>query len=996
MHSLFKWPKSKEKEAEAEAEAERARNTRAATPPPTYESAQDDPPAFEDAPPSFESIHGSKSSGKGDKKARLEQDVVDLTATFSSLRFETQKDPDVDSCLAHLKLLYAIQTLKEEVGYTDGLWNLWDSRAGPLPDSEKAASSKESEDRVKDVLAKIREKRWAVYLARAVDRYETWWKALSPYRLREEDMKRDDEKYATFADGGADFPWTLDVLPPLDVLMIWHSHMLNPRAFLEDTMRWGLRAFWTTGMPWAQVNQAIDSKFNYTGTEAAKANWEAATGKSWDNVQDPMTKSLECPACKQLFEVLWTTCGLPETYKGDEKPGIVGAGYGDGSFSQVCTAGCETLVTRYLLSVAKMVQDTEDYLNHNYTVPSSVLDPKVGTAVSTRMKLVEVTFPNRVLGLGVVDELRKLIVPGTQTPPSMENVKYIIEAGLADDAAYKRMQGRDPLPIEGATTASGRILTRTQRFGTRKMMSRYWDNYSIFALDLVGATMRQGVFVDKMYNIDWLQGPAPRGVMDRLLQKYHRFMLVMTENTLSLCVPTLDVDLAWHTHQLAPRAYYRFSTFNTATHGVKEARFIDHNDKIDEMKLSSSFERTSLAYLNKFNDVYSQCVCAYCEATRVFHTLNTSNLFGRTKQQKAIDNFTTTTEPTADPTTAIHVSNHNAVRSNESAVRKRYRSHARVVYKTRLDDSYERAYKRAAKKGKTLPPREEYYCHWDSKYHLYGPCAYPAYLTTGIYINGDPGIMHAGADGWAGCAQGLCGTNDIPGGGCGGPGGCTSLDLSAAALSMSISTSRAKRHRKHRQKRKHNLPSGPGFIFCRDESDNDILPSHFMAERWDFFIKNALRQVSPGFDKAEVNKAFSRIFVSAAESVEELPLTSYSSIFDRLLWVSQHNVDWVAFYKPLDPSYECILARHLAINFSRVRQHPIPYHKATFTARAIDKLCGKKPFDKPDEMFASCTQGQLRQVMGQSCRHEQVTWNGNIDIDWYDVLEIMGGDRWYD
>ncbi|TDZ16366.1 hypothetical protein Cob_v010708 [Colletotrichum orbiculare MAFF 240422] len=776
MPSLFKWPKSKEKEAEAEAEAERARNARAATPPPTYESAQDDPPAFEDAPPSFESIHGSKSSGKGDKKARIEQDVVDLTATFSSLRFETQKDPDVDSCLAHLKLLYAIQTLKEEVGYTDGLWDLWDSRAGPLPDSEKAASSKESEDRVKDVLAKIREKRWAVYLARAVDRYETWWKALSPYRLREEDMKRDDEKYATFADGGADFPWTVDVLPPLDVLMIWHSHMLNPRAFLEDTMRWGLRAFWTTGMPWAQVNQAIDSKFDYTGTEAAKANWEAATGKSWDNVQDPMTKSLECPACKQLFEVPWTTCGLPETYKGDEKPGIVGAGYGDGSFSQVCTAGCETLVTRYLLSVAKMVQDTEDYLDHNYTVPSSVLNPKVGTAVSTRMKLVEVTFPNRVLGLGVVDELRKLIVPGTQTPPSMENVKYIIEAGLADDAAYKRMQGRDPLPIEGATTASGRILTRTQRFGTRKMMSRYWDNYSIFALDLVGATMRQGVFVDKMYNIDWLQGPAPRGVMDRLLQKYHRFMLIMTENTLSLCVPTLDVDLAWHTHQLAPRAYYRFSTFNTATHGVKEARFIDHNDKIDEMKLSSSFERTSLAYLNKFNDVYSQCVCAYCEATRVFHTLNTSNLFGRTKQQKAIDNFTTTTEPTTDPTTAIHVSNHNAVRSNESAVRKRYRSHARVVYKTRLDDSYERAYKRAAKKGKTLPPREEYYSHWDSKYHLYGPCAYPAYLTTGIYINGDPGIMHAGADGWAGCAQGLCGTNDIPGGGCGGPGGCTSLD----------------------------------------------------------------------------------------------------------------------------------------------------------------------------------------------------------------------------
>ncbi|TDZ33151.1 hypothetical protein C8035_v006091 [Colletotrichum spinosum] len=232
--------------------------------------------------------------------------------------------------------------------------------------------------------------------------------------------------------------------------------------------------------------------------------------------------------------------------------------------------------------------------------------------------------------------------------------------------------------------------------------------------------------------------------------------------------------------------------------------------------------------------------------------------------------------------------------------------------------------------------------------------------------------------------------------------------LSAAAFSMSILTSRAKRHRKHRQKRKHKhkainqiLHSGPVFIFCRDESDNDILLSHIMAERWVFSIKNALRQVSPGFDKAEVDKAFSRIFVSAAESVEELPLASCSSIFDRLLWVCKHNVDWVASYKPLGPSitaklaYEFTLARHLAINFSRVRQHPIPYHEATFTARAIDKLCGKKPLDKPDEMFASCTQGQLTQVMGQICRDEQVTWNGDIHIDWYDVLEIVGGDRWY-
>lgn len=90
-------------------------------------------------------------------------------------------------------------------------------------------------------------------------------------------------------------------------------------------------------------------------------------------------------------------------------------------------------------------------------------------------------------------------------------------------------------------------------------------------------------------------------------------MLIMTEYPMSLTVPTLDVDLAWHTHQLAPRAYYKFSTYNTAMSTSKEAKFIDHNDKIDEDQLSNSFELTSKTYLEKFNEVYSECTCWYCE-----------------------------------------------------------------------------------------------------------------------------------------------------------------------------------------------------------------------------------------------------------------------------------------------------------------------------------------------------------------------------------------------
>ncbi len=94
--------------------------------------------------------------------------------------------------------------------------------------------------------------------------------------------------------------------------MVWHAHMLNPRAFLEDAMRFGARRFWTSGMPWEQVNQAIDTDLNYEVSDDAKAAWKATTDRAWDNADDPLIKTMRCPACTGEVEIPWTTCGLDE------------------------------------------------------------------------------------------------------------------------------------------------------------------------------------------------------------------------------------------------------------------------------------------------------------------------------------------------------------------------------------------------------------------------------------------------------------------------------------------------------------------------------------------------------------------------------------------------------------------------------------------------------------------------------------------------------------
>lgn len=77
------------------------------------------------------------------------------------------------------------------------------------------------------------------------------------------------------------------------------------------------------------------------------------------------------------------------------------------------------------------------------------------------------------------------------------------------------------------------------------MMSRYWENSSIFALDLIGAVIRQGTFIEKMHSIDWIHSPALASTEQRLMEKYDRYFAILARHPVQLVVPTLDVDLAW-------------------------------------------------------------------------------------------------------------------------------------------------------------------------------------------------------------------------------------------------------------------------------------------------------------------------------------------------------------------------------------------------------------------------------------------------------------------
>lgn len=105
---------------------------------------------------------------------------------------------------------------------------------------------------------------------------------------------------------------------------------------------------------------------------------------------------------------------------------------------------------------------------------------------------------------------------------------------------------RDEIEQEIQKKALSRTrLTTKQRVAVRKMMSNYWDNSSPFSINLIGAVIRQGTFIEKMHSIDWIHSPAVASTMNRLIQKYTRFFQILASYPKKVAVPTLDVDLAW-------------------------------------------------------------------------------------------------------------------------------------------------------------------------------------------------------------------------------------------------------------------------------------------------------------------------------------------------------------------------------------------------------------------------------------------------------------------
>jgi hypothetical protein len=196
------------------------------------------------------------------------------------------------------------------------------------------------------------------------------------------------------------------------------------------------------------------------------------------------------------------------------------------------------------------------------------------------------------------------------------------------------------------------IALRDQPEATRsKILSAYEDD-SPFSINLISAVLRQGLFTKRIDELGWLRPDTfKEDIKLRLLEdallRYHCFLDLAASSPNLMSVPTLDIDLIWHSHQLMGGKY-------GVDCDVYIGRRVDHPLTTEEAILSTALDDTCRAWQSRFHVPYMQCGCPAPDETVFERLIRILRRYSRTRRR-----LQTSLHP--DHLPATHPSLHNAV-----------------------------------------------------------------------------------------------------------------------------------------------------------------------------------------------------------------------------------------------------------------------------------------------------------------------------------------------
>ncbi|KAH7128563.1 hypothetical protein B0J11DRAFT_274342 [Dendryphion nanum] len=405
------------------------------------------------------------------------QPIIPSDAIFAALndtdvsQIEEGAVPNVAECAVHLEFLEAVfMILKQKILTSNALDRAFDI----VPQDTLQTVSRTRTRKPDPTFRKRQEIKWPIYIRLAAARFTLWWKALP-----EIIPKSPGVRHAQL---------TLDTLPPIDVLMVWHSFLLHPVQYKKFCKSTGYPEHFQLQFPWKDIHVCL------TRHQSIPEQMLPQSNISLSDLSEIPKKTYSFDLSAKAAAIFTQQVGVPDLF----------------------------------LALAT-------HSNHS-TTTKTVLRRLVSSAGAS-----------------------------PESPPSLSIPEIL-------PATFKLFE---------------------------------WASI----IELVGHVERQNLFAQKMGDRLWIRSPALEGTLSRAIVRYDRFMTLFKAHPKTLLVPTLDIDLIWHTAQCSPKKYEE-----QCLRLVR--RIINHNDALGQVTLKDGFKETKRIYESRFTEEYDPCLCWECEGLR--------------------------------------------------------------------------------------------------------------------------------------------------------------------------------------------------------------------------------------------------------------------------------------------------------------------------------------------------------------------------------------------
>lgn len=371
-------------------------------------------------------------------------------------------------------------------------------------------------------------------------------------------------------------------LPPLDIIIVWHSLLLNPKSCYDNFVKLKFLQFSNFPFPLKLINQSINENFEFKPNRQLQLKYldiiktfaEDSNDLIYDilpdfNISQPLV-TIYCPIC-------WSA-----------------------------------LVYDYPLTTTENTGFADK--DFKVTVKDSVCKCPFVSTIShdeLRKRQLFADLKANVCLAGVIKNWSEVISSCSQSMNDPLNFNHVIKTIIKDTINFNDKFKESTL-AEFATSFRSKVYQKEIRLILRNYLqiglSHLTIKHGLFIWeDLLGCIIRQERFTEKINKSGWLVSPNLKSTIDESIVRYGQFLVLIAENR-EILVPTLDIDLIWHTHQLSQ--FFYFNQFDNET-GV-----IDHDDKVEVVLLDTNFKKTLRLYKAKFKSDYSYCPCWYCVSNK--------------------------------------------------------------------------------------------------------------------------------------------------------------------------------------------------------------------------------------------------------------------------------------------------------------------------------------------------------------------------------------------